>query len=126
MQVVEGNCRPPRCSTSDCTTLVFDDLFFQLEVTASGATDLSPGTRCRYAISSSEGEPLDVELSLASSSNMSFCCNTGLRKLVGYTWSASANGVEMQLGGGGGLGGAYVLPVSSLDGGAVSVDASIG
>jgi hypothetical protein len=103
--------------------LVFDHLFFQVEVTTSGATDLSPGTRCRYAISSREGEPLDVELSLASSSNISLCCNTGLRKLVGYTWSACANGIEMQLGGG--LGGAYVLPVSSLDGGAVSVDASI-
>src|SRR6266511_638845 len=48
MQVVEGRCGAPRCYTADCSTLVFDDLFHQLDVSTSAATDLPPGTLCRY------------------------------------------------------------------------------
>lgn len=117
MQVVEGSCKTPRCYSSQCATLVFDDLYSQLEVTGSAAGDLPPGTVCRYAISSSEGQSFDVVFSLLSSSSTGFCCNTGLRKFVGYKWTASANGVEMRLGGGGGLGPVYFLPSSSVDGG---------
>ena len=124
MQAVEGQCGPPRCYTSDCSMLVFDDLFYQLDVSTSAATDLPPGTLCRYTVSSKEGESLNLAFSLASSYSSSFCCNTGLRKLVAYSWSGSANGVEMKLSGGGGMGPAYFLPTAAVDGG-VPVDASI-
>jgi hypothetical protein len=122
-QVIEGACEPPRCDTTACTDLVFVGLFYQLEVTNSSSVAPPPDTRCRFQIASAEGESLDVVLSLADSSSMSFCCNTGLRTFMDYSWSAFVNGVELQsdYGGLGGFG--YQLP-QSLDAGVVSLDAA--
>jgi hypothetical protein len=118
--VTEGACEPPRCDNVACTDLVFGGLFFQLEVTNSSSVVSPPGTRCRFQISSAEGVSLDVVLSLADSAPFSFCCNSGLRKFVGYSWSAFANGVELVKSDIGG----YSLP-PSLDGGAASMDAAM-
>jgi hypothetical protein len=117
-QVVEGACESPRCDSPACTDLVLVGLFFQLEVTDSPSNVAPPDTRCRYQISSAEGESLDVVLSLADSSSFSFCCNTGLRRFISYSWSAFANGVELESD----LGGYHLPP--SFDGGATSLDAA--
>jgi len=117
-QVIEGACEPPRCDTTACTDLIFPGLFRQLEVTNSTVVS-PPDTRCRFQISSAEGESLDVVFSLADSSPFSFCCNTGLRKFTSYSWSASANGVDL----GAGSAGTYYLP-TSFDGGVASTDAA--
>ena len=111
LRVSEGACEPPRCDTTACTDLVFPGLFYQLEVTSPTSVASPPDTHCRFQISSAEGESLDVVLSLADSSSFSFCCNTGLRKFIGYSWSAFVNGVELQPDVGG-----YHLP-QALDGG---------
>jgi hypothetical protein len=118
LRVIEGACEPPRCVTTACTDLIFPGLYYQLEVTSSTSVVSPPDTRCRFQISSAEGESFDVVLSLADSSSSSFCCNTGLRKFIGYSWSAFVNGVELQSDVGG-----YHLP-QPLDGGvALSGDA---
>jgi hypothetical protein len=117
-QVIEGACEPPRCDTAACTDLIFVGLYYQLEVTNSSSVVSPPDTRCRFQISSTEGESLDVVLSLADSSSISFCCNTGLRKVTAYSWSAFAYGVELQSDVGG-----YHLPPSP-DGGVASLDAA--
>lgn len=94
-QVLEGACEPPRCDTTACTDLTFVGLFRQLEVTGSPSAVSPPDTRCRFQVSSAEGESLDVVLSLVGSSSYSFCCNTGPREFVLYSWSAFVNGVEV-------------------------------
>jgi hypothetical protein len=96
IQVIEGACEPPRCGTTDCTDLVFPGLYYQLEVSNSTPDASPPDTACRFQISSTEGQSLDVVLSLADSSSFSFCCNTGLRMFINYSWSAFANGVELE------------------------------
>jgi hypothetical protein len=120
LQVTEGVCEPPRCDTDACTNLIFVGLFFQLEVTNSSSVVSPPDTRCRFQIASTEGESLDIVLSLADSSSISFCCNTGLRKFISYSWSAFVNGVELESDIGGW---AYAIP-PSLDGGVASLDAA--
>jgi hypothetical protein len=115
-QVTEGACAPPRCDTTACTSLTFVGLYSQLEVTAPATVASPPDTRCRFQISSAEGESLDVVLSLAGSSTISFCCNTGLRKLIGYSWSAVGNGLELESDYRG-----FRLP-DSLDGGVSPLD----
>lgn len=119
-QVTEGACQAPRCESSDCTNLVFDGLFYQLEVT-SLRSDVPPSdTRCRFQISSAEGSSLDFVLDFVSSTSASFCCNTGLRRFDDYTWSASVNGVEVKAAP---VPAGYLIP-PSRDGGIASLDAA--
>jgi hypothetical protein len=116
LQVLDGTCEPPRCDTTACTDLIFPGLFYQLEVTNSTSAVPPPDTRCRFQISSTEGESLEVILSLADSYPFSACCDTGLRSFIYYSWSATVNGVELKADFGG-----YHLP-PSFDGGFASLD----
>ena len=115
-QVVEGACETPRCDNPACTDLVFGGLYYQLEVTNSTSDGAPPDTRCRFRISSAEGQSLDVVLSLGSVAPFSFCCDTGLRKFISYSWSAVVNGVVLAPAITG-----YRLP-SVLDGGVAALD----
>ena len=117
-QVLDGACEPPRCDTTACTDLVLPGLFYQLEVTNSTSVVSPPDTRCRFQISSIEGESLEVVLSLAYSYPFSACCNTGLRSFIYYSWSATVNGVELKTDIAG-----YHLP-QSFDGGVASLDSA--
>jgi hypothetical protein len=117
-QVIEGACEPPRCRSTDCADLVFVGVFTQLEATNTTSAVSPPDVRCRYRISSAEGESLDVVLVLAGSSPFSFCCDTGLREFIWYSWSVFVNGVDL------GTNPLHVL-LPTLDGGAASVDAAM-
>jgi hypothetical protein len=93
-QVTEGACSPPQCGDTACTSLRFADLPAQTEVTTTTPAVSPPAERCRYQISSAEGETVDVLLVLTGSSSWSMCCNTGPRNFVVYSWTVTIDGVD--------------------------------
>jgi len=125
-QVTEGNCQPPQCLTTACTELRFDNApLFSVTASDGSPPDVLPAdARCRFQVSTAEGESLDVVLSLTVPHSLTLCCcqpgygscNATQRQWVGYNWSVSVNGVE--------LGTDTVTLPALWDGGIVSIDAA--
>ena len=138
-RTTEGLCAPPgctpvppACSVTSCPPRACVDIVFDgddLAAIASAASDASD-LRCRFEVSTVEGESLDIVLKLAGSSSMTFCCcggpgtggcNARLVEHVWYGWAISVNGVELGKD-------RVVLPAvwdggMPFDGGAPSIDA---
>lgn len=124
MSVTDGNCEPPQCRDSTCTALSFIGAALpSLPSTESGAP--LPDARCRFEVSTAEGESLDIVVRLARMDRGTVCCCTGpgqpcnatLRTFTGYSWAVSVNGVE--------LGTDIVTLPARWDAGTVSLDAAM-
>ncbi len=124
MSVSEGTCEPPTCQELPCTELRFIGAALpSVPITSPG--EPLPDARCRFDVSTAEGQSLDVALRLAQIDSATVCCCTGPghpcnaapRKFVSYSWSVSVNGVV--------LGTDIVTLPAAWDGGPVSVDAAI-
>ena len=84
-----------------CTQLYFTDVLAKVTLSDAGAPS---DWRCRFEVSTAEGESLDVVIELAGSYPFSSCCfatpahagcKATLRDFVTYSWAVSVNGVAL-------------------------------
>jgi hypothetical protein len=100
--VTEGTCEPVACPDLACTELVISGSSLPSVPSTSPGEPL-PDARCRFDVSTVEGESLDIVVSLDHIYRDTVCCCTGpghpcnaaLREYVAYSWAVSVNGVAL-------------------------------